>query len=37
LDLPVTGGSDERIPVEADTEAAFAVDESDDPLRIELE
>lgn len=37
LDLPATCGSDVGIPVETDTEAAFAVDESDDPSRIELE
>src|SRR3954454_21476798 len=37
LELPVSRGSDERVPMEADTEAAFTVDESDDPLRIELE
>src|SRR5262249_8336504 len=37
LDLPVARGSDEWIPMEADTEAALAIDEADDPARIELE
>jgi hypothetical protein len=37
LDLKVTSGPCEGIPVQADTEAARAVYESDDPSRIELE
>jgi hypothetical protein len=37
LDLPVARRADEWIAVKADTEAALAVHESDDPLRIELE
>ena len=37
MELPSTGATGEPIAVDRDAEAAFSVDESHNPLRIELE